>query len=259
MKKFSILVPTRGRPIWFNRLTDSVYRLATYKERVEVMAYVDLDDPAIKKYRKLEAKTPYGIKFVYGQSIGASRSWNALAEQCSGDVLILGNDDVIYRTANWDMLLEKELAQYPDDIYCAWMSDGDDRYECAFPIVSRLWYETLGYFTPDKFMHTYTDTWVHDIAKRINRCHPIPHIVGEHMHFFYGKVQMQKEGYIEKIKNYYFDVKKQEPKDLYSRSVNRQKIDKVTFEKEESVDRRQADASKLINLMNSSEDTNSSI
>ena len=61
---------------------------------------------------------------------------------------------------------------------------------CAFPIVSKRWYETLGYFTPGIFHFGYNDTWVYDIAKRIDRCHFIPNVTVEHLHFSTGKVSM---------------------------------------------------------------------
>ena len=49
-----------------------------------------------------------------------------------------------------------------------WMDDRINRENhCAFPIVSRKWCETLGYFTPGVFHFGYNDTWVFDIAQRV--------------------------------------------------------------------------------------------
>ncbi len=63
-----------------------------------------------------------------------------------GDVIIMGNDDLIYRTPEWDNILIKELSTIKDDIYCAWFDDGiNGEKHCAFPIISRKWVETLGY------------------------------------------------------------------------------------------------------------------
>jgi hypothetical protein len=71
-----------------------------------------------------------------------------------------------------------------------WMNDmiNEDRH-CAFPIVSRKWCDTLGYFTPGVFKFGYNDTWVYDIAKRLGRCHWISSVTAEHMHFNQGKSQ----------------------------------------------------------------------
>ena len=99
------------------------------------------------------------------------QSWNDLYAKSVGDILIMGNDDLVYRTSLWDLRIEKESERFEDEIYCMWMDDmiNDDRH-CAFPIVSRKWCETLGYFTPGVFEFGYNDTWVYDIAKRIGRC-----------------------------------------------------------------------------------------
>ena len=231
IKRFSILTPSRNRPVRLKTFIDSVFELCEFKHRVEIMVYIDSDDPSIDEYRQLEADIPYAVKFIYGEPMSVSKSWNILAEQCSGDVLIMGNDDLIYRTANWDSLLEKELINYPDDIYCAWMEDELNRKKhCAFPIVSRLWYETLGYFTPGVFHFGYNDTWIYDIAKQIDRCHFIPHIVGEHM---------------------YAEANKSPTDDTYIRNKKLYKKDSVIFKQKENQDKRQADADKLLNIINS--------
>ena len=184
MKTFSILTPSRNRPDRLEQFIDSVFPLALMPENIEMLVYIDLDDPAIIEYRNLESRTPHNVLFTYGEHMSISKSWNILAAKSVNSVLIMGNDDLLYRTVMWDTKLEEELAVYIDDIYCAWMEDKiNGKSHCAFPIVSRLWYETLGYFAPGVFNFGYNDTWVFDIAQRIDRCHFIPHIVAEHMHF----------------------------------------------------------------------------
>ena len=227
IKKFSILTPSRNRPVMLKAFIDSVFDLCEFNHRVEMMVYVDSDDPAIDEYRELEAGISDTVEFVYGEPMSISKSWNILAKQCSGDVLIMGNDDLIYRTENWDTLLEKELIAYPDDIYCAWMQDkSKGKNHCAFPIVSRLWYETLDYFTPGIFHFGYNDTWIFCIAKLIGRCHFIPHIIGEHKH-------CKDDTY------------------LYNRSQrgNLYHKDKVIFNQKENQIKLQSDAEKLMCLI----------
>jgi len=86
------------------------------------------------------------------------------------------------------VVIDMETTRFPDEVYCMWFNDGINGPNlCAFPIVSRTWYETLGYFTPDLFEYFYVDTWIMDIAKRAGRLHYIPHILVEHMHFTQAK------------------------------------------------------------------------
>ena len=194
----SILTPTRNRPNNCERFIKSVYNSARTRKNVEMLFYVDNDDPAITSYKSLDwhAQKEYegfkNIKFIYGEPKSVSISWNDLAEECIGDVLIMGNDDLVYQTDGWDEKLDQELNIYKDDnIYVAWMNDNINfEKHCAFPIVSRQWYECLGRFTPGSFNFGYNDTWIFEVGKMLDRCHYIPFIKAEHLHFSTGKSEM---------------------------------------------------------------------
>ena len=192
--RISILTPTRNRPNNCERFIKSIYNTASQRDRVELLFYVDKDDPAVETYKSLhdhcqtEYKDFYKIEFVIGEPQSVSISWNDLAEKCTGDVIAMGNDDLIYQTDGWDSLLEIELQRYyVDKIYVAWMEDGinGDRH-CAFPIVSREWYKCLGRFTPGCFNFGYNDTWIFEVGQMLNRTHFMPHIRAEHLHFSKG-------------------------------------------------------------------------
>ena len=107
----------------------------------------------------------------------------------------MGNDDLLYRTSHWDTILKQKIQNYyhKDEIYCAWFNDGlNGSKHCAFPILSRKWYKTVGYFSPGVFNFGYNDTWVFDIAKKIDRLLYIPEVLVEHMHFTIGKSDNDK-------------------------------------------------------------------
>jgi len=185
--EISILVPSRGRPRLLSRLVKSVVSTASAPGRVEILCYIDNDDPALDEYKA--TKYPHS-RVIIGEPVSVSLSWNLLAEECGGDVLVMGNDDVIYRTPGWDKVLEEEAAKFPDDIYCMWFDDKiNAANHCAFPMVSRKWYATLGYFTPGVFDFFYNDTWIFDIAKRIGRARLIDSVVAEHMHVGHKKAK----------------------------------------------------------------------
>ena len=194
----SILTPTRNRPANCERFIKSVYNSTNTKKNVEMLFYVDEDDPAIGAYKSLHwhAQKEYEgfkkIEFAFGNPMSVSKSWNIIAERCVGDVLIMGNDDLVYQTDGWDEKLDQELDQYRQDkIYVAWMNDGiNGERHCAFPIVSREWYECLGRFTPGTFNFGYNDTWIFEVGKMLDRLHYIPFIKAEHLHFSVGKSEM---------------------------------------------------------------------
>jgi len=246
--KIAILTPSRQRPGKLDRLIDSVYETASKKNSIRMYNYIDTDDPRIKQYRNNEKNNVFphlldvGLTVfnVYDKPQSVSKSWNVLAEKAmyeskewGADVLIMGNDDQVYKTKDWDIILQKELEQFDDDIYCCWFEDLiNGKSHCAFPIVSSKWYETLGYFTPGVFHFGYNDTWVYDIAKRIDRCHFIPEVVVEHLHFSTGKVQMDVT---------YNRNRTEKRGNLYH-------LDKVIFD--ETEDQREQAAEKLRKCMN---------
>ena len=100
----------------------------------------------------------------------------------------MGNDDLVYQTSSWDELLDVELKQFEkDEIYVAYMEDGiNGERHCAFPIVSRVWYNCLGRFTPGIFNFGYNDTFIFEVGQMLNRTHFMPHIRAEHLHFSKG-------------------------------------------------------------------------
>jgi len=192
--RIAILTPSRARPGRLDSFIQSVYSTASDPSRVYCYNYIDSDDPRVSAYNDYSKKQHQNSTNIVSDPQSVSKSWNVLAEAAMifkaepVDVLIMGNDDMVYRTQEWDTLLRKEIEKYPDQIYCMWFEDLiNGQNHCAFPIVSRKWYETLGYFTPGIFNFLYNDTWIYDLGQRVGRIHFIPNVVNEHLHFTTGK------------------------------------------------------------------------
>lgn len=186
--KISILVPTRGRPERALNFCESVARTQSGSHQVVLLFYCDSDDSKIPEYQELLGRYHNVILHV-GEPQSVSKSWNVLAKMADSDILIMGNDDQEYQTENWDLVLQHRLWRYPDQIYCAWFNDGiNGERHCAFPIVSRKWYKTVGnQFTPGIFNFGYNDTWIFDVGKRVGRLEYIEDVFCEHQHFTTGK------------------------------------------------------------------------
>lgn len=184
--KIGILTPTRQRLAKRARFHNSVIELADNPDNVRMYYYIDSDDPEANNY-PLQDLPGHRLDHI-GDPISVSKSWNIIAQKAVDegcDVLIMGNDDLVYRTKGWDTELIKVIAEeFPDNIYCVWFQDGIKMTEnaCAFPIVSAEWFSALGYFTPGIFNFGYNDTWIHDIARRINRTKWITHVYTRHEH-----------------------------------------------------------------------------
>jgi hypothetical protein len=190
----SLLCPTRGRPEKALKFCRSVLETARRPQRVEILLYLDADDPRRSQYlqlfrdRQSDFDRLWRCAFVIGEQMSISNAWNELAKRCRGNLLIMAADDQLYNDRGWDDRLDTETAKYPDEIFCMWFNEGhwQDRL-CTFPIVSRKWCQTLGYFTTGLFECLYDDMWIWEIAKRVGRTHYIGDILTEHFHWSYGK------------------------------------------------------------------------
>lgn len=224
----SILCPSRGRPDLLQRMLDSMSKTAGSRENYEVLIYLDQDDPTRRKYLDgaIEADS-----YTIGNAKTVGRAWNVLAAESRGDYLMMGNDDHVYITPQWDRLILDVISErsQSDSVFVAWVDDvtGKAQKRCAFPIVSRKWYNALGYFTPERFKFFYHDTWIWDIGKRLNRTLFIPEVLIEHRHFTISKAEYD---------------------DTYRRNRSGQaNADKRIFEATANV--RRADAKKLKSIM----------
>ena len=199
-KTISLLCPTRGRPDRVHTMLESIIITTDNPEYVEVLYYIDNDDNTKEGYletidnlvKKHDVHFKKAEPYI-GEPISISKSWNILAERCSGDVLVMANDDEVWITKGWDSRLNEEIEKFPDDIYCIYFDDGGNHGKiCCFPMVSRTWYETLGYFTPGIFKFIFNDTWIEYIARAIGRLHYIPDVLIEHRHFSFGKSEFDE-------------------------------------------------------------------
>ena len=194
MNAISILTPTRNRPNNCDRFIKSLYETTQYTGTLELLFYVDSDDPAKDIYKEIEERWQnnfWRIEFVIGEPMSVSKSWNIIAEKSLGDIMIMGNDDLIYKTVRWDSKLMARLLELDNPYYLSWFNDGiNGNRHCAFPVITREWYETLGYFSPGIFNFGYNDTWVYDIAKRVGKLNYMNEILVEHLHFSVGKSDM---------------------------------------------------------------------
>ncbi len=138
----SLIVPTRGRPVQLRRFLESLVETMADPQSVELVLVIDADDPESAGI----GQPSLSIRHVVcepGQTMGALNS--AGYNSARGRWLMLLNDDVIARTANWDLSIRACTAAFPDEIFLLHVNDGVFRKElCTFPIVSRTFCEIVG-------------------------------------------------------------------------------------------------------------------
>ena len=174
----------------------SVAETADKPARIEILVYVDEDDPEQFEYlvthKSLSADSRvvnlFNFETLIDEPLTTPRINNILAERAQGNILMIANDDQIFVDNGWDIRIDQEASKFPDEIYCMWFNDG--RYKetiCTFPILSRKWVNTLGYIEPFLFEHFNCDLWTWQIGLLIDRLNYIPDILVEHRHPDTGK------------------------------------------------------------------------
>jgi ABC-type polysaccharide/polyol phosphate transport system ATPase subunit len=187
--RISLLLPTRGRAELLRRFLESVLARSERPELVEVVAYADDDDPASHGFQVegLEVRTIVGPRV----SMGGYNS--ACFEQSRGDIIVLGNDDVVIQTRGWDRKLREMHAALQDRVYLAYPNDlFKGRALSAFPILSRATCRVLGEPFPRAYRGAFIDVHLLDIFKRLeqsghSRLIYLEDVVFEHMHYRTGK------------------------------------------------------------------------
>lgn len=128
-------------------------------------------------------EVPAGVTRVISKGYSAPRI-RQMEPMAKGDILVAGADDFIWRTKGWDQKLKKRAEKHP--IACFYFDDGHHPMTSCIPVVTRRFYEVVGFF-PEGFGHAYGDTWVVEIARMAKCLHFADDVVIEHMHPKFGK------------------------------------------------------------------------
>lgn len=159
--KISIIVPSRGRPDKLERLIDSALETMRSKN-LEVMAYIDNNDPELEKYKALEAKQPK-LRLIVDKESTVVWANNVLCENSTGDCVMPMGDDAVFSTYTWDMCIEDTAKQYPNGLWMAGFMDGREGWShIAF---DRHWRKALGWWWPPIFNHFGVDEWITNLAR----------------------------------------------------------------------------------------------
>ena len=204
--KIAILTPTRQRPDGMDRLIRSVNETMSDQNEISMFIGIDKDDLDKRHYYdmihgwQLSKKSNMTIILIEDVRRTTAKIWNDLVRirswENSPDYFIMGNDDVVYKTHGWDIILTEKIKDQDHPFYLYWFNDNiNGEKHCAFPIVSKYWIDATGYFVPELFRYFYSDTWTYDIAKRADVCKYIPDVLTEHLHFTVGKHVVYDETY----------------------------------------------------------------
>lgn len=189
----SLLLPTRGRPELLQRLFDSVAATSAAIDRLELVLYVDDDDVPTRGVSHDELQIVRLIKPAK-QAMGAMNQ--ACYEASRGRYVMLMNDDVVFRSRDWDRRVIASFAEFPDEIALVY---GNDLYQRqalpTMPILSRVCCDLLEGVCPRSYRNTYIDLHIFDLFKKLAKLghrRIVYHddLVFEHLHHETGKAAL---------------------------------------------------------------------
>jgi glycosyltransferase involved in cell wall biosynthesis len=189
-KNFSLILPTRDRPMLVKRLFDSLTQTVGDPDQVEIVLYIDQDDvesrkishPLLDTIRQIGPRPRKTMGNIVKDCYEASR----------GRYVMLINDDVVFHTKKWDVELLEAFSKFPDEVALVYGKDLYYGKEMAtFPVLSRTACDLMDGICPGKYNSHCIDAHVFDTFKRLselghNRTVYLPNVVFEHMHYDLG-------------------------------------------------------------------------
>jgi len=177
----SILFPTRNRPENLRRLVNSIQ--GTVKSLFpEIFVYIDEDDSiSVNEAENL------GIRYIIGKRKALSLCYNDLAKEASGEILMFGGDDIVFKLEGWDKIVIEKFSLFEDKVLFVTSWDGHEPGKLGtHGFLHRRWIDTVGYFLPPYFRSLCVDNWINDVAQALNRKLYLPEIIAEHIHYTTG-------------------------------------------------------------------------
>jgi len=196
MIKISLLLPSRGRPKKFNRLISSINKTTFDLSSIELISIHDNDDESFEeiefkkcKFKNIQIKSEQSSMGFYN---------SACLKKSSGESIILINDDVIFKTKDWDKLVIDLALKHKDGVYLGY---GNDLFKGSklptFPILNRTLIELIKDPYPLEYKGAFIDTHLNDLFQIIrkkyqDRFEYLEKFVIEHLHYRTGKSKVDE-------------------------------------------------------------------
>ena len=137
--KLSILIPS-NRPEGLDAFLESLARNTRIKEDIEVVCLVDIEKGGLpdfnrKEFRQISVTT---ISWPKQDVLNMSELNQICYNNSKGEWIMLGNDDCIIETKNWDDQIRHAMDYFADGISLIYPNDGMfGQMLACFPIISR--------------------------------------------------------------------------------------------------------------------------
>jgi len=172
-----VICPTRGRPKYARDMAESCINLASGD--VRVVLGVDLDDPCLEEYHKIDC-VDLDVAVNAGGCVSVT---NRLANNTDGSHVQFMGDDCLMVTEGWDKMLS--VATYDDNmcvIYAKTLERSLRRLP-YHPMLTREWIDAAGWFAPTNLRHYGMDTLIYRLAQDLGRVVWVDDVVINHRHY----------------------------------------------------------------------------
>lgn len=199
MEKISLLVPSRERLNKFLTFTCSVFSTCESIENIELVLGIDEDDPQFDSYQRIANNLNFVVLKVFPKGLfaneGLSGLWNRMAASCSGNIVAMVGDDMIFRTNNWDTKIIDTFKQQQDNIYLVHCNDGmrgpGNKYANVEPLavnsfIHKDYITAVGRYVQTEIKEIFQDTYLDRLFNILGRKIYYHDIVIQHLHFSEG-------------------------------------------------------------------------
>ena len=192
MFDISILCPTKYRHNELERMWTSALNTSTNPEKIELVLYIEnYDTETLQLVEKLRVEYGNAINDTTATyEVIYSDLHNICCKNCTADIFMCAADDLIFRTDEWDVRVKELFDSSEDKIMYAYPNDGHWGEELGtHGFFHKRWFDTLGYILPPIFTVDYSDNYLMDVSRSLNRSVYMEDVVVEHMHWTFGKSQ----------------------------------------------------------------------
>ena len=185
MKPILTVCPSRERPDRLRTMLESFYATSINSM---MLVIVDKDDPTLEQYRKVAEDFKNISLWETAYASNTERLNAAFKNYPFYQFYHITNDDVIYRTPEWDrkfldILKNRTGIAFGDD------KEFSDRL-CPTPFIHGNIVRALGWLQMPKLIHLYGDNVWMIIGKMLRNLFYVGDVVIEHMHPVAGKAEM---------------------------------------------------------------------
>lgn len=171
----SVLVPTRGRVARLETMIAS-FEQTISNGNAELVFRIDEDDTETIQFL---------LQFTYGLVVGPRGRgyadlplfFNGMVKAAHGDVLMVGNDDMIFQTEDWASMILEVANQYPDGLFDLGVSTLNME-NFPFATVSRKAVDRLGFMWDPRIF--WGDIFWRDVMAYFGRCLLLPTVQIDH-------------------------------------------------------------------------------